>query len=83
MRLTSARRSMWIRITDFILRRGDPPDDDLIYLSRKEVRDLLERRAQAELGLSAEEFLAAVDNGQLRDSPVAQHLLLIAGERSR
>lgn len=75
------RRSLVARIVG-LLRREKHEDDDLVFLSHKQVHELLEERARETFGMSADEFLAAADRGDMKDSPLAQHLLLIAGERS-
>jgi hypothetical protein len=79
--ITDQRRSWLARVWGILRRRRDSPDD-VIFLSRRDVRALLERRAREDFEMSAEEFLAAADRGDLKDSPLAQHLLLIAGERA-
>lgn len=76
------KRSLRGRVWGF-LRRRPTEDTDLVFLSRKDVHALLDRRARRELGMSADEFLARADRGELEDSAAVQHLLLIAGERPR
>lgn len=78
---TSPRRSLWSRITGWLFRRP-PEDHDLVYLNRREVRRLIDERARRDFGMSGAEFVAAFDRGELRDSALAQHLMLIAGERA-
>lgn len=79
---TSAQRSWWGRVWAFIFHRGGHADDDLIRLNRRQVRRLIDDQARRDFGMSGEEFIAAFDRGELRESPLAQHLMLIAGERA-
>lgn len=76
----SHRRSPLGRLWSFI-RRQPPQDEDLVFLTRREVHELLDRLAKRDFGMTAEQFLVAVDQGELRESPLAQQLLVIAGER--
>lgn len=64
-------------------RRHRSVDDDLRYLSPAEVASLIEATARKELGMSATEFYAAVERGELQDDPAAAHLVLISGARPR
>ena len=50
-----------------------------IELSRDEARFMFDRLARRELGLSGDEFLRKLDAGELPDSPVVEHLALLAG----
>lgn len=50
-----------------------------VELSRAETRLLFDRTARRELNMSGDEFLRRLDAGDLPDSPVAEHLALLAG----
>jgi hypothetical protein len=50
-----------------------------VELSRAEARILFDRIARRELDMSGAEFLKRLDAGTLPDSPVVEHLSLLAG----
>ena len=50
-----------------------------IELTRAEARVMFDRIARRELGISGDEFLKRLDAGTLPDSPVVEHLALLAG----
>jgi hypothetical protein len=51
-------------------------------LSRDEYRALVEERVQKYLGMSLDEFLAALDRGDLPDSAAVSHLEVLVGAAS-
>jgi hypothetical protein len=50
-----------------------------VELTVQEVRVLFDEIALRELGISGKEFLRRLDHGDLPDSPVVEHLTLLAG----
>lgn len=50
-----------------------------VELNRAEARILFDRMARRELHMSGDEFLRRLDSGDLPDSPVVEHLALLAG----
>jgi hypothetical protein len=60
------------------LRRGRQ-SGEVVELSRAEARFLFDRTARRELNMSGAEFLRRLDAGDIPDSPVAEHLALLAG----
>jgi hypothetical protein len=50
-----------------------------VELTRAEARVLFDRIARRELNMSGDEFLRRLDAGDLPDSPVVEHLALLAG----
>jgi hypothetical protein len=50
-----------------------------VELNRAEARVLFDRIARRELNMSGDEFLRRLDAGDLPDSPVVEHLALLAG----
>lgn len=50
-----------------------------VELNRDETRIMFDRIARRELHMSGEEFLRRLDAGDLPDSPVVEHLALLAG----
>jgi hypothetical protein len=52
-------------------------------LSAEEFARLLEQRTQRDLGMSLDAFLAALDAGELPDSPAVMNLAILVGARSR
>ncbi len=52
---------------------------DASELSAEQLRGLLEEEAQRYFGMSAEQFIAAAERGELPDHPVVAHLVLLAG----
>ena len=58
--------------------RGEP-----LELDRRSTRQLIDRIARRELGMTGEDFLAAVAQDAIPDSPVAEHLAILAGAQSR
>jgi hypothetical protein len=56
-----------------------PDNGRLVDLSTEEYRALVEERVQRYLGISLDEFLAALDRGDLPDSAAVAHLKVLVG----
>lgn len=54
-------------------------EPDAPELTPEEMRATLDQQARHYLGMSAEEFTAAAERGELPDHPVVAHLVLLAG----
>jgi len=80
--LTERRRGLGGRLKA-IFRHRKTIEGDLLYLSTSDVRELIDRTARQELGMTAEEFYAAAERGELDDTPAVAHLRLISGARPR
>lgn len=81
--LSHKRRSPVAFVKALLKPQPEHLDDDLLYLSPAQVEALIDVTARKELGMSPDEFFAAIERGELTDSPAAAHLLLISGARAR
>jgi len=55
-------------------------DKDVKTLSRRQLMTVLDERARRYLGMSGKEFLKALENDDLPDSPAVTHLAMLVGE---
>ena len=60
-----------------------PSTGQPIELTGEEFERLLEERAQHEMGMTLEAFIAALDAGELPDTSAAMGLAILIGERAR
>lgn len=74
MRIRAPKRSELARKL-----RAGPRTGKAVELNRAEARRMFDRIALRELGMSGDEFLRRLDTGDLPDSPVVEHLALLAG----
>lgn len=78
MNLHVVHRNPLRRLVDMITRRHPTPETTPL-LTKGEMLSVLDERARRLLNLSATEFLTALDDGTLAESPAVSHLSILAG----